>query len=672
MAAKRTNFPDNQSGLKALAEMQLLSSIISSRASLAGNLGKSFGGKRDIYEALGYPRNLTYDDYFNMYKRGVVACRIIEAPVDGVWEQKPEIVEDIEAETQFEKGIQDIIKKKRLFHYLRRVDLLSCIGEYAVLLLGVDDGLELNEPMTAAKELLYIQPYSENSAEIVAWDKDQQSPRYGLPESYRLKIAEPGKVDTYKTQDVHHSRVVHVAQGLLESNVYGTPRLERIFNRLLNLELIVGGSAEMFWQGAFPGLQFNAQPEMNMSQTAADMKEKIDEYVHGLKRYLTTQGLDVNKLSADIANPQDHVAVQLSMISIASGIPKRILEGSERGELASSQDGENWNDRLDSRRRDETEPSILRPFIDRLISVGVVAPPAGGEYTVSWPDLNDTSPKEKADVGKIRTEATAKYIESGMDILIPPKQYFEEMLDMPVDQVDRLLAGAENALEDMREEERQAAEDAKENQFETNANTCHNPAGSPNGGQFCSPGGPAASGSMVSSATILSNGTEGGRYAAAANKIENEGNPGVIIRDNQGSPVAAASFTTISDSVQIDVIGSIKPGGGSAAIYESIKYSESQGKNGALTVASIGNPTTIGFYANIGFDIKPGTTGRTFFLKDGDAQMFKQAYEQKTGGLTPKVHSKKPDEQSKMDKMLQAIQDDLDGKVLVIGGDGTI
>ncbi|MHB0967983.1 MAG: hypothetical protein ACYC36_16205, partial [Bellilinea sp.] len=116
--------------------------------------------------------------------------------------------------------------------------------------------------------------------------------------------------------------------------------------------------------------------------------------------------------------------------------------------------------RLDSRRRDETEPTILRPVIDKLIAAGIVAAPNGGEYTVNWPDYNVASPKEKAEVGKARTEAAAKYIESGMDILIPPKQYFEEILDMDVAQVDRLLAGAENALEDMREEERQAAEEA--------------------------------------------------------------------------------------------------------------------------------------------------------------------------------------------------------------------
>lgn len=444
-----------QSDLKALAQMQLLSSVIASRAMLSSRMGKSFGGKRDLFEALGYPLDITYEDYFAKYSRGDIAARIIEAPVNGTWEQKPEIVEDVETETQFEKDIQEVIKKKKLFHFLRRADLLSCIGSYAVLLLGVDDGLELSEPLVKASELLYLQPYSEGSSEIMTWDKDNTSPRYGLPETYQLKIMEPGKVTSYQTKIVHHSRAIHIAQGLLESNTHGTPKLERIYNRLLSLDLIVGGSGEMFWQGAFPGLQFNTDPEMDMTQTETETVEMIDKYVHGMKRYLTTQGMDVNKLASDIADPSKHVDVQVSMISIATGIPRRILEGSERGELASSQDESNWNDRLDSRRLDETEPTILRPVIDRLIECGVIMAPAGGEYTVIWPDLSAPSNKDKADVGKTRTEAMEKYLSSGLDMLVPPKQFFEEILDMDVAQVERLLDGGEDALAALREEERQ-------------------------------------------------------------------------------------------------------------------------------------------------------------------------------------------------------------------------
>lgn len=441
--------------LKVLAQMQLLSSIISSRTELMSRMGKSFGGKRDLYEALGYPLSLTFEDYYSKYQRQDVAARLIDLPVDGSWQQKPEIVEDVENETQFEKSIQTIIKEKKLFHILRRSDILSGIGQYAVILVGVNDGNDLREPLGKAKELLYLQPYSEGNAEISQWDKDPQSSRYGMPLFYKLKIVEPGNAESYQQKEVHHSRIIHIADGLLESNVYGTPRLQRVYNRLLCLELVVGGSAEMFWQGAFPGMFFGSQPDADISMDADGLKEQIDKYVHGLKRYLTMQGIDAKSLAPNIASPKDSVDVQMTMISVASGIPKRILEGSERGELSSGQDESNWNDRLKSRQSDFIDPIILRPVIDKLIECGVLQAPAKGEYTIIWPDLNAASDKDKTEIGKARVEMLKGYAGTpGVDMLVPPRQFFEEIMDLDVDKVDRLMdAIDEDALAGLREED---------------------------------------------------------------------------------------------------------------------------------------------------------------------------------------------------------------------------
>jgi methionyl-tRNA formyltransferase len=57
-----------------------------------------------------------------------------------------------------------------------------------------------------------------------------------------------------------------------------------------------------------------------------------------MERYIKTQGIDIQSLSSPVANPADHVAVQLQFISGITRIPLRILTGSERGELASVQD----------------------------------------------------------------------------------------------------------------------------------------------------------------------------------------------------------------------------------------------------------------------------------------------------------------------------------------------
>ena len=432
------------------------SSVLQGRSSIASKLGKTFGGKRDIYEALGYPKlnELTVNDYFAQYLRGDVAGRLIDAPVDGSWEQKPEIKDQSEGDqSEFEKGWDELVKWYSLWNIMPRADKLAGLGRFSVLLLGFDDvetKEQLKDPVGTVKELLYVQPYGEKNAEVVSWDKDPQSDRYSQPLTYKLKMASIGNNQGSSDIVVHHSRIIHIAEGLLESNTYGTPRLERVFNRLLNLELIVGGSAEMFWQGAFPGYAFIADAETDMAGSAADIENEIDMFVHDFKRYMKLQGLKVEKLSSDVADPKGHVDVQLTMISIASGIPKRILEGSERGSLASTQDESNWNDKLDTRRINYVEPVILRPFIDKMVEVGLLKKPIGDDYVIVWPDLNTPSDKEKAEVAKSRADAIRSYLQSPDAFLaLSFESFLSEILEFDKDKVDRITENQKALVDGM-------------------------------------------------------------------------------------------------------------------------------------------------------------------------------------------------------------------------------
>ena len=128
---------------------------------------------------------------------------------------------------------------------------------------------------------------------------------------------------------------------MLEDEVNGLPRLEAVFNRLLDLEKIVGGSAEMFWRGARPGFQGIVSEGYNMTDEDIDeLQKQLDEYEHGLRRFLINRGVSLDALAQQVSDPRNHVDVQLQMISAITGIPRRILTGSERGELASTEDRE--------------------------------------------------------------------------------------------------------------------------------------------------------------------------------------------------------------------------------------------------------------------------------------------------------------------------------------------
>ena len=73
----------------------------------------------------------------------------------------------------------------------------------------------------------------------------------------------------------------------------------------------------------------------------------------------------------------------MKLISAASGIPLRIMTGSERGELASTQDDGNWASRIEERQLHFAEPMILRPLIDRLIELRALPEPSDGEYQLN-------------------------------------------------------------------------------------------------------------------------------------------------------------------------------------------------------------------------------------------------------------------------------------------------
>jgi hypothetical protein len=427
---------------------QLASELVG-RAQLAGKLGQSYGGNRDLYETLGYKKVPVFDDFYVIYKRQDVAKRIISAPVNGTWRLKPAIVENKDEETDFEKAWINFVKDKNPYHYIARADRISGIGQYGVLLIGFDDVKKSADAISevfGAREVLYLRPYMQKNIQIATFVKDTNNARYGLPETYKLQTTVDGMTSTANQNlTVHWSRIIHIAEGLEENDVIGTPRLECVLNRLQDLDLLSGGSAEMFWRGAFPGYAFVADPEhMIKPQAMTDLKKEIENYVHDLTRYLRLSGMSVKDLSTQVADPSKHFELLISLVSAATGIPKRILLGSERGELASSQDKDNWAEQIEDRRLDYAEPMILRQFIDRLIWAKILPAPGEDGYTVEWPDLFALSEGEQATILKTKTEALATYANAPSAItIIPPDFYLSQFLGLTTKEIEHINKLAE-------------------------------------------------------------------------------------------------------------------------------------------------------------------------------------------------------------------------------------
>lgn len=117
--------------------------------------------------------------------------------------------------------------------------------------------------------------------------------------------------------------------------------------------------------------------------------------------------------------------------------------GSERGELASSQDDAAWNDRLRERQNGYITPRVIVPFVNRLINLGVLPKP--DKLKVSWPDVTSQTNQERANAALTITQAMAQYWGNSMMGLIPPLDYLTRIVGMNEDEAVAILENVKSA-----------------------------------------------------------------------------------------------------------------------------------------------------------------------------------------------------------------------------------
>lgn len=378
------------------------------RARLANASNAHFGGERDLYKTFGYPTVLSVEDYRGMYERGGIAGRIIDAYPDATWREAPKL----DTSEAFVESFDAMAKRLKLWSVLQRLDRLTQLGHYGVLLLGLDGAEPLDSAAVGGNyRLMYLQPHGEQTAKISKWCTDTKSARFGKPELYRVTVGPnwEGAGGGEKSLLVHHTRVIHVAEDALEHESIGIPRLQRIYNRLMDMEKLLGGSAEMYWQNTAMLLAFLADKDVTWAPGEAEkMGEQLDEMQHNLRRALRLRGVEVQNIAPGLmgSDPEGHMRVQLDQVAGASGIPKRILTGNEAGELASSQDENAWQGRVAERRNQFATPSVLQPLLESGKRLGFLP---NAPVVVEWPESDTLGEKGRAEVANQTAQAVAAF-----------------------------------------------------------------------------------------------------------------------------------------------------------------------------------------------------------------------------------------------------------------------
>lgn len=474
-----------------------------------------FDRRRDIYQECGYPEagDITAERLHALYDREPVAATVVDYFPKRCWSVSPEVYEEEsdDTTTPFEQSWSDLGKSlrgtgwakqedgKTIYDYLERLDKLSGIGCYGVLLLGLDDGLDLSLPVKGVEEafskpegkeikstdsngmksegngvynltlnlaktkdrkLLYLRAFPQKLAPIIQIETNPTSYRYNQPVMYSITFADRdqlrlnGSVEYGTTRNVHWTRVVHVpSDDITSSEVLSSPRMLGVLNPLLDIQKIRAADGEGYWQNAFAQIFLEMLPEFaDMKADISTVRDTVEQMMHGLKRWGALEGFTAKSLPPSVSDPTPHIDVNLRMIAIKTGIPKRRLEGSEVGELASSQDAVKDEMNVQARRDGYCTSRILIPFLDRGIMCGFLQPPKE-EYCVEFPLVDTQGPVEKAQIAKTKTDALVAYISGGGEQLITPENFLTRFLDFEPDEAEAMLEDAEEHMLEVEQDE---------------------------------------------------------------------------------------------------------------------------------------------------------------------------------------------------------------------------
>lgn len=411
-----------------------------------------------------WPTDITTANYKEMFERFGVATRVVTIWPDESWIMPPEIYEeeDAQTETKFEQAWKVMNKTLHLLGYLYTVDVVSRIGRYGCLLLGLSDlkaNERLDKPVEGAEELivkqmmgekvktslkyklLYLKVFQEHDASILSRETNPGHPRYGKPTMYSVLMETPS--GSNQSANVHWTRMLHVVPNRLTSDLYGEPQMKPVWNDLLDLRKLKGGAGEGYWRACLSGTMWGLNEKLvdpNIMLTAAQKEEfmtELEEIHNSMQRDIISLGLVPHDVAPKLVDPTPFEKMFIELICIRVGVPVSIFMGREEGKLAADENRSSWIDRVKGNQINYITPMLIEPFINLLQLYGAL-PQTKEEPKVDWPDRAAPTDKDIADTAVKTIQALSTYMTGGVNQVMGEREMFGQVFKKSPEEIDAI------------------------------------------------------------------------------------------------------------------------------------------------------------------------------------------------------------------------------------------
>ena len=410
-----------------------------------------------IYEDFGYPDKLTFDNFWNMYRRFGIAKGVVDILVDLTWVDAPVIESENE---QFANEFNELVRNTYLWNRLKGLDKRQRVGRYAGMFVQVKDNKTPDKPLgklSGLNSIVKLVPLYEGQLEVMQVETDPRKENYDEPLMYQYKGKGTGSrnEDSGSSFQVHPSRVIMAAEGADDGSIYGTSSLECVYNDLMDLRKISGAGGEGYYQNTRHAPIFTADDEFSSDDNQEALADAIDEYLSKHRKRLVLKGIEAKFPNIQLTDPKEFYQNCINNIAAGSGIPSAFLIGQQTGRLASDKDSRHLMTLAQSR-RDNFLTLLVEQFLDWCIEHAVLP---SADYKVCWGDLLTLSDDEKVEVVRKMSEINQKQFLSGMQPVFTEEEMRERAgysilpEDMPDERTPEELGLVEPEVEETEEPE---------------------------------------------------------------------------------------------------------------------------------------------------------------------------------------------------------------------------